>query len=790
MFDRAVKELFFPEWNKSPNMLSQSGSIPVRLGLDDGEQFSGLLTITDAHFRKMSEARRKSLEKNLEASRRIASMAPAPGFAKESLEYLVDLGQRWVLFLEALHRRSGHFLEHEAGKTETVLIWDHEVILDGAGLKRPVNYSLVRISPPRGVTLKHEARPYIIIDPRAGHGSGIGGFKHESEVGCAINAGHPVYFVTFSRLPKPGQTLADVCAAEAEFVREVRRLHPDSPKPIVIGNCQGGWAAMLLAATNPDITGPVVANGAPLSYWAGVKGRNPMRYLGGVSGGITPVLFLSDLGNGLFDGANLVLNFEKLSPSNTWWRKYYDLFSNVDEESPRFLEFERWWSSAYFMTEAEIRWILENLFIGNRLARGRANLDESTHLDLRKIQSPIILFASHGDNITPPPQALGWIADNYRDVEEIRTRGARILYTLHESVGHLGIFVSSKTAHKEHREIVTTLDAIEALAPGLYEMRIIEETGEGADKEFRVAFEERTIEEAMAQAGGVDDEKPFAAAARLSEFTAEIYELTARPFVKAMASQPMAEAMAAMHPLRWLGYAMSDRNPWLAGLPRLSEKTREERRPADPNNRFVRTERALADVVTQWWDSVSGLQDFGIEMAFNCLFDGPAMKSLGEPFLKRVSDAPREDPRSLLSVQDALDRIEVGGFPEGVIRMLILLAQSRHEVRRSRLERSNQLLMTEEPFASMKPKRRTRIIHRQSLIVGLEPKAAMATLPKLLETREDRTKALELCWRIAGPREEMVEETLELMKAFARLLEVEAKPLKTAELEAPQQLQP
>ncbi len=778
MFSQLTEMTHLFDWAKSGSQLAESYSrtaeSAAESAIGDGGYASDLLAITDAHAERMSEAGQKALEKNLEASRGIgSSLAAASAPGNDLMQYMVDVCQRSVLFLDVLHERSNHFLEHEAGDTATVLVWDHEVIMDGGLLERPVNYSLLRIIPPKGTVMKKDVRPYIIIDPRAGHGSGIGGFKHESEVGCAIHAGHPVYFVTFSRLPKQGQTLRDVYAAEAEFVREVKRLHPDAPKPIIVGNCQGGWAAMLLAAANPDITGPVVANGAPLSYWAGVKGKNPLRYMGGLVGGITPVLLLSDLGNGLFDGANLVLNFEQLNPSRTWWQKYYDLFANVDKERDRFLDFERWWNSFYFMTGEEIRWILENLFIGNKLGRGQANLDERTHLDLRRIQSPIIIFASHGDNITPPQQALGWIADNYSDTEEIKTRGARILYTLHESVGHLGIFVSSQIAKKQHQEIVSTLDAIEALAPGLYEMTIAEEVGEGIHKQFQVAFEERTIPDMMAQAGGIDDPKPFAALSEFSELSANIYEATMRPFVKAMSNQPMAEAMRAMHPMRWTGYALGDRNPWIAGLPALAGRVREERRPAKPDNPFLGMERAWADGVAQWWDGVRDFQDFRIEMTFNLLYNTPFLKSLGERSSRRTSDAPQEDLRALPSVQDALDRIETGGLPEGLIRMLILLAQSRHEVRRSRLERSNEILATTEPFASMKRKHRTRIIHRESLIVGFEPEAAMATLPKLLRTREERETALDFCWEIAGPKEEMVEETIALMTEFGRLLGVE-----------------
>ena len=93
----------------------------------------------------------------------------------------------------------------------------------------------------------------MIIDPRAGHGAGIGGFKPDSQVGVALHDGHPVYFVVFRPHPEPDQTLADVMRAEAEFVSEIGRRHPKAAKPIIVGNCQGGWATMVLAAANPDI---------------------------------------------------------------------------------------------------------------------------------------------------------------------------------------------------------------------------------------------------------------------------------------------------------------------------------------------------------------------------------------------------------------------------------------------------------------------------------------------------------------------------------------------------------
>ncbi len=119
------------------------------------------------------------------------------------------------------------------------------------------------------------------------------------------------------------------------------RRHPDAPKPIIVGNCQGGWATLLMAAANPDITGPLVVNGAPVAYWSGRLGENPMRYNGGLLGGALPALLLSDLGNGEFDGAHLVSNFEQLNPGRNYFGKYYDLFADAGadpRELPRVRE--------------------------------------------------------------------------------------------------------------------------------------------------------------------------------------------------------------------------------------------------------------------------------------------------------------------------------------------------------------------------------------------------------------------------------------------------------------------
>ncbi len=418
--------------------------------------------------------------------------AAAPRLWTSWVDYAVDAAQRSVLYLDTLRQRGNAFIEHNQAGLTPVLHFAYETVVDGRTLDRPVNYAMVRILPPEGVVVDPKRRPYVIIDPRAGHGPGIGGFKDDSQVGVAIREGHPVYFVIFFRDPEPGQTLLDVCEAEKQFVKKVRELHPDSPKPAIVGNCQGGWAAMMLAAADPEDTGPIVINGAPMSYWGGAwqkgAGDNPMRYAGGNLGGTWLSSLTADLGDGIFDGAYLVENFENLNPANTFWDKYYHLYANVDTEPPRFLEFERWWGGFYLMNREEIEWITRNLFVGNKLWTGETKGRGGKGFDLRQIRSPIILFASLGDNITPPQQAFNWVADVYGSTEEIKASGQVIVGLVHQDIGHLGIFVSGKVAKKEHAQIVSVLKSIEALPPGLYAMAHRGAQGQGRRDRVRGRF--------------------------------------------------------------------------------------------------------------------------------------------------------------------------------------------------------------------------------------------------------------------------------------------------------------
>lgn len=690
---------------------------------------------------------------------------------EDTQQYLTDSAQRTAMTLETLQQRAENDRAHEDAGMPPVLVYAHEVVMDGRDLPRPVNYQLLHILPPEGVETFAWKRPYVIIDPRAGHGAGIGGFKTDSQVGVALRAGHPVYFVVFRQEPEPGQTLADVMRAEVEFVREVSRRHPESPKPVIVGNCQGGWATLVLAAANPDITGPLVINGAPVSSWSGEVGANPMRYNGGLLGGVVPALLSADLGDGKFDGAHLVSNFEMLNPSRNFVGKYYDLYANVDQQRESFLEFERWWGGFHYTNEAEIRWIVEQIFVGNRLSRGEAELEPGRHLDLKNIRSPIIVFASRGDNITPPQQALNWIVDTYADETEIRVRGQKIIYMVHDKVGHLGIFVSSSIARKEHAEMNSTLKTIEAMAPGLYEMVIEETHGEGDDTRFSVSFIERKLSDVLAVVpNDREQEKDFRAVARLSELGANFYEIAARPMVQAVVTPQLAEQLREAHPSRVSRRWFSSDNPALAWVGPMASWSEANRQPADPSNPWTGLERSLANLWMQGIDAWRDLRDASYESAFLSLYGSPFMRWIGKDHGHPRTLRDPSQLRYLPEVQANLARIEKGGLAEAVIRILILLAESRGSVRRDRLERSHKVQEERAPFAAMTPGERSALIREQSVIVEFETAHAIDSLPKLLTTPKSRQQAMDMVYFVVGDRNDMEPRSLHTLSSIEQVL--------------------
>ena len=698
---------------------------------------------------------------------------------EEFVRYQRDLGQRSILFWDAIRRRGNNYLAHERAGKPPLLAYDYEVVVDGRELQRPVNYALVRIIPPLGVTVDDHKRPFVIVDPRAGHGPGIGGFKKDSQVGVALRAGHPVYFVVFFELPEPGQTVTDVCEAEGSFVQAVANRHADSPKPALVGNCQGGWATMLLAASRPDITGPIVINGAPMSYWSGnwqdEDGGNPMRYLGGLMGGSWSAMLASDLGDGVVDGAHFVANFERLNPANTFWGKYYQLFSNIDQETERFLDFERWWGGFFLMNEAELRWIVDNLFVGNLLARGEAASSSDRFFDLKAIRSPMVIFSSAGDNITPPQQALNWIADAYSSTEEIKACGQVIVGLFHPDVGHLGLFVSGHVSKKEHAQIVEVLEYIESLRPGLYLMDIHQAKCPTAEDEWDVTIEEHDLEDLrVINRLERQDEKPFEVVAQTSAWNEKLYLLFGRPLLQSLVTPGIAELGRFLHPLRLQRWALSDGNPCLWPLPVLASAVKRTRRPEPSTNQFRHMEHAASDVITAGLDFYRDFRDATMEACFYAIYGPPAvLDAAADVAVGGLMEAP--NPRNLPLVRDALTEIGKGGYPEAIALIAALVGRESKRIPLERLGLVNRVVRKDEVLSRLSPREVRRIKAEQAVVAVLEPERGLLSLPMLLADAGDRRRALELLDQV-DDSEQLTAEQKGMIERISTLLQEWSPP--------------
>jgi len=706
--------------------------------------------------------------------------------------YLNDAAQRSILLLDVMRRRGNAYREHAAETAPHVLDFQCELMVDGRTLARPVNYALVRIVAPEGVEIDPRARPFVVVDPRAGHGPGIGGFKADSEIGEALRAGHPCYFVGFLPDPVPGQTIEDIARAEAVFLETVIRQHPNAiGKPCVIGNCQAGWAVMMLAAIRPELFGPIIIAGSPLSYWDGVHGKYPMRYTGGLLGGSWLTALVSDLGCGKFDGAYLVQNFENQNPANTYWSKQYNLYSKIDTEAERYLGFERWWGGHVNLNAEEIQFIVDELFIGNKLSSGEIKTSDGVAVDLRSIRSPIVVFCSRGDNVTPPQQALGWILDLYESVDDIRSYSQTIVYSIHETVGHLGIFVASNVARKEHRELSDNIELVDTLPPGLYEATFEKSNPDEANAdlisgEWLMRCEARTLDDIRALGGNTgEDERRFAAAARVSELNLGFYRTYWQPWVRAFANPVLAEWLRQSHPLRLQYEIFSDANPFMAPVKSAAKTISKDRQTLPAGNPFLALQEDISRQIVAGLNAWRDATESFAERTFLSVYGSPALQSAcgldasrDGRSLRKAAVSPLHNQLVEKRIEEIKSSIATGGVRECVARACLYIAMARRSVDERAFELVRQMRQGSADHEKLSPADFKALVREQFFMLLLDEETALASIPSLLPSHlAHRQAALGVVHKVTRAAGELTGEARQRLERITALFEDKRSPL-------------
>jgi len=291
------------------------------------------------------------------------------------------------------------------------------------------------------------------------------------------------------------------------------------------------------------------------------------------------------------------------------------------------------------------------------------------------------------------------------------------------------------------------------MPPGLYEATIVEVTDKTENREliegkYLFRLEARTLDDIRAfGVNSPDDEKRFAAVARVSEVNLGLYRTFAEQWVRAMTTEKMAAALRQLHPQRFRFRIFSDENPFMGPIKAIAGDARLYRKPVSPNNPFLALEKETSNWITTCLESMGEVRDAVTEAAFLNVYGSPLLQAavglMAEPdkvprHIER--DLGRESARAEL--RNALDhRYEAGGADEGALRALIYIRRPDGAA-------------DERAFRMLKIIRDTRKANRQLTIsqfremakdqlqlVLLDEERAITALPKLLHPGEPESDA-------------------------------------------------
>jgi poly(3-hydroxyalkanoate) synthetase len=206
----------------------------------------------------------------------------------------------------------------------------------------------------------------------------------------------------------------------------------------LIGICQGGWAAAMIAARFPDKVNTLVLAGAPIDMNAG---NGPIKRMAHD----LPTSFyeeLVELGGGVMKGKFMLQGWKNMHPEQHYVQNHIDLYEHIDDAAYLAKEetFRSWYENPIDLPGRWYLQVITQLFKENRLAKGEF-VGLGRKLNLGDIKCPAYLLAGAADDITTPEQVLN--AAKYLGTPKDRIT--------HKTVpgGHIGLFMGASNL-KEH----------------------------------------------------------------------------------------------------------------------------------------------------------------------------------------------------------------------------------------------------------------------------------------------------------------------------------------------------
>lgn len=202
----------------------------------------------------------------------------------------------------------------------------------------------------------------------------------------------------------------------------------------LLGICQGGWEAAVVAARRPELVASLTLAAAPIDFRAG---DGPLTRLVDAT---PPAAYASlvALGGGVMRGEYLRQGFTNL---RFWERRVVDrvaLWSRLDDEAwmERRHRMGRWYHARKDLPGPAYLRVVQELFRENRLIEGRFAI-HGEPVDLRRIRCPLALVAGARDHITLPEQLFA--------AEEATSAARCRRWTV--DAGHVGVVIRAGLPH-------------------------------------------------------------------------------------------------------------------------------------------------------------------------------------------------------------------------------------------------------------------------------------------------------------------------------------------------------
>jgi len=277
--------------------------------------------------------------------------------------------------------------------------------------------------------------PTLLFPPLAGHASCIIDKRGQSQVQLCLKQGLTrLYSFDWLSCTKAAKDTAE--DDRLDFITRAADLiaGPDG-KINIVGNCQGGWEAVLWTAMHPERVNTLIVAGAPIDTSAGNGLAQKLMPILIPGGNMALYQAMVAANGGIVPGINMVMGFIAMHPV-THVAEHLKVYAHVHDREylEHFSDFYDWYLHPVSLPGKLYLWAVEHLFVKNELFNGELQVAGQA-VSLRSITCPVFLLGGEEDDITP-----------WQQVRNMRhaVGSSQVRWYLAPG-GHIGLFIGRQS---------------------------------------------------------------------------------------------------------------------------------------------------------------------------------------------------------------------------------------------------------------------------------------------------------------------------------------------------------